>query len=373
MKAQRASKLAMQNRQSWASMLVGHTVGDYRIEEFLGQGGFGIVMKALDTKSGKVVAMKVLSPEASLDSQFEFKNEANLLSRLVRSSNVVTLMKSDQFSFPIGTKDGTSVAVSMNYHILELAHGCLEELVLNRNELDWVERLRLWRGVVLGVHQMHLHEIVHRDLKSENCLLFVRPKNLTDCKVTDLGRSRHLPSPAMHTPEQYIVGRGDTRFSPPEYLAWQGDDTKVGSVCADLYGLGAVLFELGTGQPITAFSLGDGEEVKRKNLLLLQAGKKVELSGLRSSYEPAFRLFELSVPIPIRQSVVLLMRQLCDPVPNARLPKRRLSQKGIDLELLWLLTRIDILIGTLAADSRTKLKNSKKFATKSRVSINGGA
>jgi eukaryotic-like serine/threonine-protein kinase len=319
--------LGVQSSRIWESALIGGTFDDYQIVSYIGRGGFALVFEAVELTTRRAVALKVLPP-SDPEPSLEFQREGVLLSRLSGSSNVVTLHKTDRLSINITIAGGQQIPVQMPFHVLELAQGCLEELVLHRDKLEWVERLRLWRGVVLGVHQMHLREIVHRDLKSENCLLFVRPKNHTDCKVTDLGRSRHLPSPPLHNQQQYLTGLGDLRFAPPEFLAWQGDDSKKAHTCSDLYGLGSVLFELATGQGITVMSLGFGPEVVRANLSMLQRGQMIDLSGLRSEFESAFRMFESSVPAVIRPQTTALLRQLCDPEPVARLPKPNFSRKS---------------------------------------------
>lgn len=345
--------MGAQSNEIWESALIGQTFGDYRIGDCIGRGGFALVFEAVHSKTGKSVAFKVLPPTGDPEPSLEFQREGVLLLRLSGASNVVALHKTDRLSLPM--KSGAlEIPVAMPFHILELAQGCLQELVLHRDQLDWVERLRLWRGVVLGVHQMHLRQIVHRDLKSENCLLFVRPKNQTDCKITDLGRSRHLPSPPSHAPQQYVTGLGDMRFAPPEFLAWQGDDSKETHICSDLYGLGSVLFELATGQGITAMSLGYGPTVVRANLSLLQSGQTIDLTGMRSDFEFAYRLFESSVPGAISKQAGNLLRHLCDPEPLARLPMPKFSRKGVEPGLDWLLLRADILIRTLTADAKSK-------------------
>ncbi len=332
--------------------MIGQTVGTFLVKNIVGKGGFGIVMEAMDTATKKTVAFKFLNPLASVDDLLDFKNEGDLLGRLDGSSNVVELIKSDQHSFTLKTDAGLSIPVSLSFHVLEFAQGTLETIVLNRHQLDWIQRLLLWRGVIKGVHQMHLRFIVHRDLKSENCLVFDMGKNKTDCKVTDLGRSRHLPSPPLHTPQDYMVGRGDMRFAPPEFLAWQGNDDAESHICADLYGLGAILFELATGLPITFFALGYHADVLQMNLELLNKGEQIDLTGMRSQFEPAYALFEHSVPPVIRQQIGIILRQLCDPLPTGRLPKSRFSQKSVADGLVWLLTWTDSLIRSLEAENK---------------------
>ena len=76
------------------------------------------------------------------------------------------------------------------FHVLELAEGSLADLIAVLPQLPWNERLSLFRDVVLGVHQMHSNSVMHRDLKSSNCLLFGSKGQVVSAKVNDLGRLR---------------------------------------------------------------------------------------------------------------------------------------------------------------------------------------
>lgn len=334
----------------WIGALEGETFGEYRFVEYLGAGAFTIVFDAVHLPSGDHVAVKVLPPGANATSQAEFANEATLLSSANSCSNVVRLFDSDHMPVPLTLPGTTSgVVLPMQYHALEIAEGCLEELVLHRDRLTWIERLKLWRGVILGTHQLHLRRIAHRDLKSENCLLFLRPKSVTECKVADLGRSRDLRENPIHSPLQYSVGLGDPRFAPPEFLTLQGVDSKEQHLRADLYGLGSVLYELATGQGVTSMAMGYGYDVLAENLRMKNAGMSLDLSALVAPYENAFQVFSNSLPPVLRSHALPLMRQLCSPQPEKRVNKSRFGRPDPDPGLNWLLRRADILIRSMAA------------------------
>lgn len=336
----------------WAALLIGQSAGEYELTGVLGAGGFGIVLEGQHRRTGELAAVKILPPPTTADPTFEFANEGKLLSGLRGSTNVVHLFETGHVDVQMTGPTGTSVPVRMPYHALELAQGCLEQLVQDRNRLKWSERLLLWRGCIRGVHQMHLRSVAHRDLKSENCLLFERPKNLVESKVADLGRSRDLKAGASRGADEYLAGRGDLRFAPPEFLAFQGNDTRETHIAADLYGLGSLLFELATGQCITSIALGFGPHVVRANLTLLHQGQSIDLSGMRADYEPSFQMFERAVPNAIRQPAGSLLRQLCDPVPSARTPRPKFAKQHVGVGLEWLLTRADILTKSLLAEDR---------------------
>jgi len=282
-----------QERDAWKALLADRALGDYDTGNYLGGGEFGLVFDGRERATGDVVALKVLLPGAPHDSVAEFQNEGELLGQLQKASGVVDLLRSTTTSIEVESS-GIRVPLQVHFHALELATGCLEELLIDehqRSRLAWSERLALWRGVILGVHQMHLKQIAHRDIKSSNCLLHVKRKAEPIAKVSDLGRSRDLKEPARLSVQDYLAGRGDLRFAPPEFLRWQGEETPQAHKCADLYGLGSLLFELATGVGITHLALGFGPTLIRQTLTDRRRGGMIDLSTLRPRYDSAYNLF----------------------------------------------------------------------------------
>ena len=134
------------------------------------------------------------------------------------------------------------------------------------------------------------------------------------------------------------MGRGDFRFAPPECLFAQAGADRKGCKRADLYGLGSLLFELVTGQGITSLALGFGPALVRQALNHALAGRGIDLSSLRGKYADAYLLFEQEVPKGIRAPATALIKQLCDPVPDERIPKSRFGYRPVaenDLEWLY--------------------------------------
>lgn len=357
----------MPQTSPWADYFVGEVVGTYRLISIINSGFFGTIYKAQCNETGDLVAIKALLPgqAESADSRAEFEREGDLLMRLMKSSNVVTIAASPaQQSVMINAgddKDPQILPLAIPYFVMELADACLETIVLNKEEVAWPGRLELWRGVVLGVHQMHLKKIAHRDLKSSNCLVFLLEQNATKAKVTDLGRSRPWNEASMHAAELYATGRGDLRYAPPEYLMHQGVDTPDSHRASDLYGLGSVLFELATGIGITQHALGYGPNIVEREFIAAHRGTLTQLDGLRSYFEDSYRLFGECVPADIRDRGVRLLRTLCDPVPGSRFPKtiskgRLVKDAGLD----WLLQQSDILLRTLRKPSIVRRRYTKQ-------------
>lgn len=346
--------------------IVAQQLGVYRVDDFRSSGAFAFVYAATHTPSGATVALKLLNPNAGWPQQREFDNEGNLLLKMSGSSAVVGLLDSDVVTVQVvATAGAASFPVKLRYHVLELADGCLDELIADLSHLDWPSRLALFRDAVLGIHQLHNRHVVHRDLKSPNCLLF-REGGEVRVKVGDLGRARDLQQPAGAVPLDYVFGRGDPDFAPPEFLWGLGDDSPDTHRRADLYGLGSLLFELGVGQGITGLAVfPQAQHVLAHHQLAAtqrSAAYRARLAEIRGWYEGPFRLFEAAVPKSIRPHASRLVRLLCDPDPRLRVPQVAPGRRSLPTDgLPWLLHRADVLRLTLRNDIRqTERLRSRK-------------
>jgi hypothetical protein len=145
-------------------------------------------------------------------------------------------------------------------------------------------------------------------------------------------------------------------FAPPELLWLQGSDDPLVALHADLYLLGSLLFEIATGQGITAFVFGNPHTILAYAKALTAADRAREyvsrLPDMREQYELAYKLFENEVPRAIANEATKLLRQLCDPDPVAREPRRPFRNLPTQWDLNWLLVKTDILIKALAVNER---------------------
>lgn len=329
--------------------LVGQSLGDYRVEAYLDGGQFGDVYRATHEPSGTAVALKVLDPNASVEQIREFDNEAELLVKLSGATAVVNLLDTQSAPYTlIPPGPGIPFHLTLRFHVLELAQDNLATVVALRAAVPWSDRLALFRGVVLGAHQMHLKNIAHRDLKSSNCLLYQRRFNVLEAKVADLGRSRDLTQPSLASAHLYAMPRGDPAFAPPELIWGLGTDTPEQHLRSDLYLLGSILFELATGQGITAMVLLPRLSIFFSDLAMPPPIRAARFSGrlleIRSWYESEYSLLYSELPPCLRHPTVELLRQLCDPDPVRRLPRvARGRRASVPPGLLWLIARVDIL------------------------------
>lgn len=346
--------------------LPGQTLGSYRLQDCLGRGGFALVFQATNATTRAQVAVKLLIPSSDPNAAAEFDAEGGLLRKLNACEAVVALVDSDvaDISVSIG---GTAVPLPFKYHVLNLASGSLDELTRDPARLAslaWADRLRLWRGAIKGIHQMHLKSVAHRDIKADNCLLMVSGRR-TEVRIADLGRAKDFSVAPTLSPEEYLRGRGDLRFAPPEFLWWQGGQNGSDFRAADLYGLGSLLAELVTGHPMTALAIGSWQTALIQGQADFNAGIRRDLNVLKPQFRRAIEEVADQMPRSIQHDGAAILTQLCHPVPSERFPRgRAANRRAIEPGLEWLLRKADILAKRLSIEQ----KNQRATGCERRIS-----
>ncbi|ELP56163.1 SUMF1/EgtB/PvdO family nonheme iron enzyme [Microcystis ichthyoblabe FBCC-A1114] len=202
-------------------MLEGQQIGPYRLNKFLGAGGFGGVFHASEmvrNTSVKEVAIKVI-PESSDDKLIELTN-----SRKLEHPNLIKSYAVGEFTF---------LKTEMLYLVMELAQGSLENHIA-KGSLSADEIKNITAQVAQGLNYLHRQNKVHRDLKPGNIL-----KVNQQYKLADFGLIRTLNNKS-HT--QTVHNTGTIIYMPPE--AFRGDI----SSAWDLWSLGIMLIEMTTNQ-----------------------------------------------------------------------------------------------------------------------------
>ena len=333
--------------------------GRYRLVDHLADGTFAHVFEAADEQFGTRVAVKVLQPGAAVrpQSPVEFEHEGVLLESLQQSRNVVSLTDSGQSEI-IFNINHVPTPMPVSFHVLELADGTLSELLPRRHELDWADKMWIFRGAVSGTHQMHGKRIMHRDLKASNLLLFDTETRTPIAKVSDLGRSRDLTRSPRFSADSYAAGRGDMSYAPPEHL-WHLDQTDEHALRrADIYLLGSVLYEIATGQGITAVMLPDWYTYAHAAASMSPDDRRASFSAagrhMTELHESALDLVVSETPPEIRHLVVDLIRQMCNPLPSRREYRYRAERKTPTWGLEWVIRRVDIIIRNLQPSHTSK-------------------
>jgi WD40 repeat protein len=203
-------------------------VRGYEILGVLGKGGMGVVYKARQEGLNRLVALKMIlsGGYAGADERARFQGEATAVAR-IKHPNVVQV-------FEVGEHDGHP------FISLEFVEGGSLADALRRAPLAPRQAASLVRLLAQGVHAAHQAGVIHRDLKPANVLLAADGTP----KVTDFGLAKALD-----------VERGQTRtgaiLGTPSYMAPEQAQAEAGTVgpLADVYSLGAVLYETLVGAP----------------------------------------------------------------------------------------------------------------------------
>src|SRR6266550_2983564 len=203
-------------------------LGDYELLEEVGRGGQGVVFRARQKSLNRIVALKVISlgQWASQAHVKRFRREAEAAASLDHPSIVPI--------YEVGERDG-SCYFSMKF----IEGGQLDEVV-KRAPMSIRQAAELIAKVARTVHYAHEHGILHRDIKPGNILLDAKGEPL----LTDFGLARLVEAESTITGTLEVLGT-------PSYMAPEqavGETRKLTSA-TDVYGLGAVLYQLLTGQP----------------------------------------------------------------------------------------------------------------------------
>ncbi len=345
----------------WNLFLSETLAGRYRPRAHLGSGGFAGVFLAEDGHTQERVATKILklSQCSSSEALIEFRGEVNLLGKLRGCDHVIHLLDSGEHTVNLHhPHSGGVIAVKTEFAVLELAAGSLADLLMYGRAFSWPDRLRLYRDVVKGVHQMHLHRIVHRDIKAENGLVIEGRRPVA--KAGDLGRSHDTSEPPRFAIEAYLLGRGDTHFAPFEFLWLQGTQKPDDQALADLFLLGSLLFEIATGVSFTSLVTVSPVAVIHEKAALPEQERerdwRANMPLLREAARPALETLARELPTAIAARTLAVVAQLTDPDPNRRLPLRKCG-RGAQPDawnLEWLLERIDGLRRAIDPDLRRR-------------------
>jgi serine/threonine protein kinase len=214
----------------------GTRIGPYEITALLGAGGMGEVYRARDTRLERTVAIKILPKEMSADPvhKLRFEREAKIISSL-NHPNICTL-------HDIGSQDG------VDYLVMECVEGETLSKRLEKGPLPVDQVLKYGGQIADALDKAHRAGVVHRDLKPANIVLTV-----TGAKLLDFGLAKPaapLGSLATMTVTQAAppVTQDGTIVGTFQYMSPEQVDGKELDGRSDIFSLGAVLYEMLTGQ-----------------------------------------------------------------------------------------------------------------------------
>jgi TolA-binding protein/tRNA A-37 threonylcarbamoyl transferase component Bud32 len=224
--------------------IIGRTLSHYRIIEKLGQGASGTVYLAEDLVLGRAVVLKRLPPDAGDEVREAALKEARTIAAL-NHPNICTLYEYEEVE-------------GEQFLVLEVLEGHTLGTILSNGPLPLPQVLELGVQLADALDAAHTHGIVHRDIKPPNIFVTFRGQaKILDFGIAVLsstGAAAHYGLAAMgHTAGAEAVG-GTLQYMSPEQLRGEAVDAR-----ADVFSLGAVLYEMATGIP--AFTGHDPAEI----------------------------------------------------------------------------------------------------------------
>jgi TolB-like protein/Tfp pilus assembly protein PilF len=214
-----------------APSLSGRTIAHYRVLEMLGSGGMGVVYRAHDERLDRDIALKVLPAGLLADEAIRkrFRNEALALAKLNHPC--------------IGTVHDFGSEAGVDFLVMELVQGVPLSRKLRDGPLDEAQIRRLGAQLAEGLAAAHAQGVIHRDLKPDN--LHITPDGRL--KILDFGLAK-LFHPQTEIDQTQSIDdthsvSGTLPYMSPEQLRADAVDSR-----ADIYGAGAVLYEMATAQ-----------------------------------------------------------------------------------------------------------------------------
>jgi serine/threonine-protein kinase len=209
------------------SVVVGELIAErYELEELVGTGGMSSVYRAHDNLLERDVALKMLHPQFTADGDYveRFRREARSVAQLSHPNIVTVIDRGEQ--------------EDRQFIVFEYISGeNLKALVEREGPLPEQQAVELALQIARALGFAHDHGLVHRDVKPQNVLL----NGDGQAKVTDFGIARSLDVQSGLTQTGTVMGTSD--YIAPEQARGRRVDAQ-----SDIYSLGAVLYELLTGE-----------------------------------------------------------------------------------------------------------------------------
>ncbi|CAB3979971.1 extracellular signal-regulated kinase 2-like isoform X2 [Paramuricea clavata] len=211
----------------------GHITEKYEIKKRLGKGAYGIVWKAVDRKTGEVVAVKKIFDafRNQTDAQRTFR-EIYFLQEFGDHENIIKLLNVIKAS---NDKD--------IYLVFEYMDTDLHNVIRKGNILKDIHKRYVMYQLCKATHYLHSGNVIHRDQKPSNVLLD------TECflKICDFGLARSLSSVTLESGDPSLTDYVATRwYRAPEILLASPKYTKG----VDMWSLGCILGEILLGKPL---------------------------------------------------------------------------------------------------------------------------
>jgi serine/threonine-protein kinase len=220
---------------SGSPLAIGQVVcGKYRIERQIGRGGMGIVLAATHLHLGNLVAIKVMRRDLLPDDR--------ALDRLLIEARAAARVRSDHVArvLDVGLLETGSPFIVMEY----LEGENLADLLDRQGALGLEEAAAFMMQCCLALAEVHIAGMIHRDLKPGNIFIARQLDGSATVKIVDFGISKHIGDARERGAVTSPQVLGSPFYMSPEQMRAESVDER-----SDIWGLGAILFEMLTGRP----------------------------------------------------------------------------------------------------------------------------
>src|SRR6516165_1912856 len=198
--------------------------GKYEVEQVVGRGGMGVVLKAFDPDLNRIVAIKVIAPQ--------FAASGSMRRRFTREARAAGAVCHDH----VVTIHDVDTSGTLPYLVMQYVPGpSLQERLDRAGPLELKEILRIGMQTAAGLAAAHEQGLIHRDVKPANILL---EDDMERVKLTDFGLARAMDDVRI---TQSAVLAGTPQYMAPEQARGEALDYR-----ADLFSLGCVLYAMCT-------------------------------------------------------------------------------------------------------------------------------
>jgi serine/threonine protein kinase len=202
-------------------------LGAYEVQEVIGQGGMGVVLKAFEPALHRLVAIKVLAAAIA--------GSATARKRFTREAQAAAAVCHDH----VVAVHGVHEADGLPYLVMQYVAGeSLQDRLDRTGPLEVSEIVRIGMQTASGLAAAHAQGLIHRDIKPANLLL---ENGLARVKITDFGLARMV--------DDVGLTQNGTVAGTPEYMSPEQARGETVDHRADLFSLGSVLYAMCTGVP----------------------------------------------------------------------------------------------------------------------------
>jgi eukaryotic-like serine/threonine-protein kinase len=207
------------------SLEAGTQIDSYRIEAPVARSGMASIFRAIDTRDGRVVALKIPHPDMEAD--------PILFDRFQREAGIGEKLDHPKVMHVYGGEERSRI-----YMVMEWCEGRLLRKILDEGRISHERALHIAMGVLDALDYIHMHGVVHRDLKPENIMV----DENDNIKLIDFGIASDAAARRL-TYANFTATLGTPNYISPEQVKGKRGDGR-----SDLYSIGVILYEMLTGK-----------------------------------------------------------------------------------------------------------------------------